>query len=36
VRDRQTIDAERGLLAAVRSSIREDGFEPSSGHVDGA
>jgi hypothetical protein len=34
VRDREIIDAVR-LLAAVRSSIREHGVEPSSRQVDG-
>jgi hypothetical protein len=34
VRDRETIDAELRLLAAVRWSIREHGGEPSSRQVD--
>jgi hypothetical protein len=34
MRDRETIDSELRLLAAVRWSIREHGGEPSSRHVD--
>jgi hypothetical protein len=34
MRDRDTIDAELRLLAAVRRSIREQGGEPSSRQVD--
>jgi len=34
VRDRETIDSELRLLAAVRRSIREHGGEPASRHVD--
>jgi hypothetical protein len=34
VRDLETIDAELRLQAAVRRSIREQGDEPSSRHVD--
>ena len=34
MRDRDTIDAELRLLAAVRRSIREQGGEPSSSQVD--
>jgi hypothetical protein len=34
VRDRETIDSELRLLAAVRWSIREHGGEPSSRQVD--
>jgi hypothetical protein len=34
MRDRETIDAELRLLAAVRRSIREHGGEPSSVQVD--
>jgi hypothetical protein len=34
VRDRETIDAEQRLLAAVRWSIREHDVEPSSRYVD--
>jgi len=34
VRDRETIDSELRLLAAVRRSIREHGGEPSSRQVD--
>jgi hypothetical protein len=34
MRDRETIDAELRLLAAVRWSIREHGGEPSSRQVD--
>ena len=34
MRDRETIDSELRLLAAVRRSIREHGGEPSSRHVD--
>jgi hypothetical protein len=34
MRDRDTIDAERCLLTAVRRSIREQGREPSMRHVD--
>ena len=34
VRDRETIDAELQLLAAVRRSIREHGGQPSSRQVD--
>jgi hypothetical protein len=33
-RDRETIDSELRLLAAVRRSIREHGGEPSSRQVD--
>jgi hypothetical protein len=33
-RDRETIDSELRLLAAVRCSIREHGGEPSSRQVD--
>jgi hypothetical protein len=33
-RDRETIDSELRLLAAVRRSIREHGGEPPSRHVD--
>jgi hypothetical protein len=33
-RDRETIDSELRLLAAVRRSIREHGGKPSSGQVD--
>jgi hypothetical protein len=32
--DRETIDSELGLLAAVRRSIREHGGEPASRYVD--
>jgi hypothetical protein len=34
VRDREVIDSELRLLAAVRWSIREHGGEPSSRQVD--
>jgi hypothetical protein len=34
MRDRETIDAELRLLAAVRWSIREHGGEPSSRQID--
>jgi hypothetical protein len=34
MRDRDTIDAELRLLAAVRWSIRQQGGEPSSRQVD--
>jgi hypothetical protein len=34
MRDRDTVDAELRLLAAVRRSIREQGCEPSSRQVD--
>jgi hypothetical protein len=34
MRDRETIDSELRLLAAVRRSIREHGGEPSSRQVD--
>jgi hypothetical protein len=34
MRDRETIDSELRLLAAVRWSIREHGGEPSSRQVD--
>jgi hypothetical protein len=34
LRDRETIDAELRLLAAVRWSIREHGGEASSCHID--
>jgi hypothetical protein len=34
MRDRETIDSEPRLLAAVRRSIRERGGEPSSRQVD--
>jgi hypothetical protein len=34
VRERETIDADLRLLAAVRRSIREQGGEPSSRQVD--
>jgi hypothetical protein len=34
VRDRETIDSELRLLAAVRRSMREHGGEPSSRQVD--
>jgi hypothetical protein len=34
MRDRETIDSELRLLAAVRPSIREHGGEPSSRQVD--
>jgi hypothetical protein len=34
MRDRDTIDAELRLLAAVRRSIREQGVEPSGRQVD--
>jgi hypothetical protein len=34
MRDRETIDSELRLLAAVRRSIREHGVEPSSRQVD--
>jgi hypothetical protein len=34
MRDREVIDSELRLLAAVRHSIREHGGEPSSRHVD--
>jgi hypothetical protein len=34
VRNRETIDAELRLLAPVRWSIREQGGEPSSRHID--
>jgi hypothetical protein len=34
MRDRETIDSELPLLAAVRCSIREHGGEPSSRQID--
>ena len=34
MRDRETIDSELRLLAAVRRSIREHGGEPSSRQID--
>ena len=34
MRDRDTVDAELRLLAAVRAAIREQGGEPSSRQVD--
>lgn len=34
MRDRETIDSELRLLAAVRRSIRKDGIEPSDRQVD--
>jgi hypothetical protein len=34
MRDLDTIDSELRLLAAVRRTIRENGGEPSSRHVD--
>ena len=34
MRDRETIDCELRLLAAVRRSIREHGGEPSSRQID--
>jgi hypothetical protein len=34
MRDRETIDAELRLVAALRRSIREHGGEPSSRQVD--
>jgi hypothetical protein len=34
MRDRETIDAELRLLAAVRQSIREQGGQPGSRQVD--
>jgi hypothetical protein len=34
VRDRDTIDAELRLIAAVRRTIRENGVEPSIRHAD--
>jgi hypothetical protein len=34
VRDRETIDAELRLLVAVPQSIREQGGQPGSRHID--
>ena len=34
MRDRDTIDGEMRLLAAVRAAIRDEGGEPSSRQVD--